>query len=134
MTVIGGNEVKDNELGQVQEKFALLVWENEPIASGDLVRLCEKELHWKKPTTYTVLRRLCEKGLFKNENGTVTSVIGRGQFYSEQSEQFVEKTFGGSLPAFFAAFTSQKKMSEGEIEEIQKMIDDYRKENQTWKS
>ena len=116
----------DIELGEVQAAFADIIWEHEPVASGDLVKICEKELSWKKPTTYTVLRKLCEKGLFKNENGVVTSVISREDFNAAKSEQFVEETFDGSLPAFIAAFTSHKKLSAEEAAEIQKMIDAFK--------
>ncbi|MBQ6164409.1 MAG: BlaI/MecI/CopY family transcriptional regulator [Clostridia bacterium] len=119
--------MSDIELGAVQSRFADLIWANEPIASGALVRLCEKELGWKKPTTYTVLRKLCEKGLFKNEDGVVTGVISREQYYSRKSGDFVEESFGGSLPAFLAAFMSGRALSDGEAEEIQKMIDAHRK-------
>ncbi|MBR5427345.1 MAG: BlaI/MecI/CopY family transcriptional regulator [Clostridia bacterium] len=119
--------MSDIELGAVQSRFADLIWANEPIASGALVRLCEKELGWKKPTTYTVLRKLCEKGLFKNEDGVVTGVISREQYYSRKSGEFVEESFGGSLPAFLAAFMSGRALSDGEAEEIQKMIDAHRK-------
>ncbi len=114
------------ELGAVQERFADLVWEHEPIGSGELVRLCEKELHWKKPTTYTVLRKLCEKGLLRNEGGVVTSRISREDFYSAKSEQIVQDSYQGSLPAFVAAFISRKDLTAGEAEEIQKMIDAFR--------
>ena len=116
------------ELGEVQEAFAHIVWEHEPVGSGELVKICEKELNWKKPTTYTVLRKLCEKGLFQNLNGTVTSVISREDFYSAKSERFVEDTFDGSLPAFIAAFISRKNLTAKEAEEIQKMIDTFKKE------
>ena len=116
------------ELGDVQQAFAHIVWSHEPISSGELVKICEKELHWKKPTTYTVLRKLCEKGLFQNLNGTVTSLISRSEFYSAKSEQFVEETFGGSLPAFISAFISHKNLSAKEAEEIQRMIDEFKKE------
>jgi len=118
----------DIELGAVQERFADIVWANEPIGSGELVKLCEKELNWKKPTTYTVLRKLCEKGLLKNENGVVSSLISREDFYSSKSEQIVEESFQGSLPAFVAAFISRKELSAQEAEEIQKMIDSFKKE------
>ncbi len=118
----------DIELGAVQAQFADLIWQYEPISSGDLVKICEKELHWKKPTPYTVLRKLCEKGLFRNTNGTVTSLISRRDFYAAKSERFVEETFAGSLPAFLAAFISRKSLSSSEAEEIQGMIDAFRKE------
>ena len=115
------------ELGAVQERFADIVWEHEPIGSGDLVRLCEKELHWKKPTTYTVLRRLCEKGLLKNEDGVVSSRVSREEFYSAKSEQIIQDSFQGSLPAFVAAFISRNRLTAGEAEEIRSMIDAFRK-------
>jgi len=119
--------MKEIELGAVQERFADIVWANEPVGSGDLVKLCEKELGWKKPTTYTVLRKLCEKGLMKNDDGVVTTLISREEFYSAKSEQIVEDSYNGSLPAFIAAFTSRKKLSKTEVDEIQKMIDGFRK-------
>ena len=116
------------ELGASQERFADIVWANEPIGSGDLVKICEKELEWKKPTTYTVLRKLCEKGLLQNENGVVTSRISREAFYSSKSEQIVAESYQGSLPAFVAAFISRKNLSAEEADEIQRMIDAFRKE------
>ena len=122
-----GGIYMDYELGEVQLKFADLLWKNEPVASGELVKICEKELEWKKSTTYTVLRKLCQKGIFKNENGVVTSVLSKDEYYSAKSEQFVEESFGGSLPAFLAAFSARKKLSETEIDEIQKMITDFKK-------
>ena len=119
--------MKDIELGAVQERFADIVWANEPIGSGDLVKVCEKELGWKKPTTYTVLRKLCEKGLLQNEDGVVTTLMSRDDFYSAKSEQIIEDSYEGSLPAFIAAFTSRKKLFNAEVDEIQKMIDEFRK-------
>ena len=116
------------ELGEVQSRFADIVWEKQPIGSGELVKICERELNWKKPTTYTVLRKLCEKGLFKNEDGIVSALISRDDFYSAKSENFVNNEFNGSLPAFIAAFTSHHALSEKEREEIQRMIDEKRKE------
>jgi predicted transcriptional regulator len=117
----------DMELGVVQERFADLVWANEPVASGELVKICEKELEWKKSTTYTVLRKLCEKGLFQNEDGTVTSLISKEDFYSAKSKQIVEDSYSGSLPAFVAAFISNKKLTAKEADEIQRMIDEFKK-------
>ena len=117
----------DMELGVVQERFADIVWANEPVASGELVKICEKELEWKKSTTYTVLRKLCEKGLFKNEDGKVTSLISKDVFYSAKSKQIVEDSYSGSLPAFIAAFISNKKLTAKEADEIQKMIDEFKK-------
>ena len=117
----------DMELGVVQERFADLVWANEPVASGELVKICERELEWKKSTTYTVLRKLCEKGLFQNEDGIVTSLISKEEFYSAKSKQIVEDSYSGSLPAFVAAFISNKKLTAKEADEIQKMIDEFKK-------
>ncbi len=118
----------DIQLGAVESRFADIIWQNEPVSSGDVVKMAESSLGWKKSTTFTVLRRLCEKGIFRNEKGTVTSLISRQDFYSLQSEQFVEDTFGGSLPAFLAAFTKRKKLSAAEIEELRKMINDYKED------
>ena len=119
----------DFELGVVQERFADIVWAHEPIGSGELVKLCEKELNWKKSTTYTVLRKLCEKGLLQNEDGIVTSLISKESFYSAKSEQIIKESFEGSLPAFVAAFISRKNLTQKEADEIQRMIDTFRKES-----
>ena len=116
----------ERKMGTVQTQFAELVWKHEPIGSGELVKLCEREWGWKKPTTYTVLRKLCERGIFQNVDGTVTALVSREDFAAAQSERFVEETFAGSLPAFLAAFTSRKPLSSGEVDEIQKLIDAYR--------
>mgnify|MGYP000127586603 CR=1 FL=1 len=115
--------VRDMEIGEVQERFANLVWDHEPIPSGQLVKLCEQELNWKKSTTYTVLRRLCQKGIFTSENGTVTSLMSRQMFQARQSEEIIEESFAGSLPDFVAAFTSRKKLSKKEIKELKKIIE-----------
>lgn len=119
------------ELGDVQARFADIVWANAPVPSGELVKICERELNWKKPTTYTVLRKLCEKGLFENRDGLVKVLITREQFYSEKSEQFVEESFSGSLPAFIAAFTARKPLTNAEADEIMRMIASYRKERES---
>lgn len=111
-------------LGLIETRFAEMIWDNEPIASGKLVRLCAEELEWKKPTTYTVLRRLCDRGLFRNEGGIVSSIISKEEYYAMQSETFVKETFAGSLPAFLTAFTSRQKLSKEEIQELQKLIDE----------
>ena len=115
----------DKKLGAVEARFADLIWQNAPIRSGELVKLCEAELQWKKPTTYTVLRRLCQRGIFSNDDGIVTVLVSREEFYAMQSERFVEETFSGSLPSFLAAFTRRRSLSAAEIEEIRKMIDSY---------
>ena len=117
--------MEDIRLAETESRFAELVWEKEPIPSGDLVLLCEKELNWKKSTTYTVLRRLCQKGILQNENATVTSRIKKEEYMALCSEQVLENTFSGSLPQFVAAFMSRKKLSRNQIAEIQKLIDDY---------
>ena len=112
----------DLHLGAVEARFADLIWKYEPLSSRALVALCGEELGWKKSTTYTVLKRLCDKGIFQNENGTVTSRMTKEEYAAAQSEKFGEDTFGGSLPAFLAAFTKRKKLSETELAEIQDMI------------
>lgn len=107
--------------------FCEILWENEPISSSELVKLCNEKLEWKKSTTYTVIKRLTERGVIKSENTIVTSLITREQVQLSESEQVVEKNFKGSLPSFIAAFTKNKKLSDDDIEEIQKLIDEYRK-------
>ena len=114
-------------MGAIESRFADMIWENEPVPSPELVKLAEQELSWKKSTTYTVLKRLCERGIFQNRGGVVTSLISRQDFYAVQSEKFVEETFSGSLPAFLAAFTTRKKLSEEEIAELQALIDQSRR-------
>lgn len=109
-------------LGEMEQRFADLIWEHAPVGSGELVKLAAEVLDWKKSTTYTVLRRLCEKGLFANENGIVSAKMNKDQWKGMQSESFVKETFGGSLPMFLAAFTSRKKLTEDEIEALRKMI------------
>ena len=116
------------KLGAVEMHFAEIIWENEPLTSGQLVKLCMERLEWKKSTTYTVLKKLCDRGLFKNVNGTVSSVISKEEYYSAQSEQVVNASFGGSLPAFIAAFTSRKTLTQEEIDEIRRMIDAVKEE------
>ena len=117
--------MSDLKLGAVEARFAELIWEHEPLSSGELVSLCEKHLQWKKSTTYTVLKRLCDKGIFQNVGGTVTSRISRQEFFALQSEKFVADTFAGSLPAFLAAFTSRKQLSQEEVAQLRRMIDEY---------
>ena len=114
------------ELGEVQKQFAEIVWEKEPIGYGELVKICDREFGWKKSTTYTVLKKLCEKGIFQNIGGIVSSIVSRTEFYAATSGQFVENTFGGSLPAFIAAFTTGRKLTGKEVEEIQKIIDEFK--------
>ena len=116
------------KLAPVESHFADLIWQHEPIPSGELVKVCERELNWKKPTTYTVLRKLCQRGIFQNQDGVVTSLISKEDFLGMQSEQFVEETFCGSLPAFLAAFTTRKKLSEQEIEQLMQLIQAQRED------
>ncbi len=113
-------------MGTAEAKFADIIWSNEPISSGELAKLANEEFEWKKTTAFTVLKRLCERGLFQNQKGTVTSLISKEEFYARHSEVYVEETFGGSLPAFLAAFGKRKKLTEKEIEEIQNIIDSMR--------
>lgn len=119
------NEMK---LGVIESRFADIIWANEPLSTADLIAICQKELKWKRTTTYTVLKRLSERGLFKNEGGIVTSLLSRDEFYSLQSERFVEETFNGSLPAFLTAFTARKNLTPDEIAEIRRLIDAYGEE------
>ena len=117
------------KLGEIETIFADIIWDNEPLTSRRLTELAEERLNWKRTTTYTILKRLCERGLFQNNGGTVTSLVSREEFYARQSEQFVEETFNGSLPAFLAAFGSRKKLSDSEIDELQKVINAMRGES-----
>ena len=112
-------------MGEIEKRFADIIWNNEPISSTELAKLSEEALSWKKSTTYTVLKRLCDKGIFKNEQGSVGSLISRDEFYSAQSERFVETTFKGSLPAFLAAFSKRKKLSKQDVDELKRLIEEY---------
>lgn len=115
------------KLGEVESVFADIIWNNEPLSSRRLAELAQERLNWKRTTTYTVLKRLCDRELFQNVDSTVTSLVSREEFYARQSEQFVEETFHGSLPAFLAAFGSRKQLSDAEIDELQKVIDAMRR-------
>lgn len=117
--------MSEMQMGVIESRFADIIWQNEPISTTELVKLSEQELRWKKTTTYTVLKRLCEKGIFQNIKGTVTSLISKNEFYSVQSEKFVDETFGGSLPAFLAAFTMRKSLTQEEIAQLRKMVAEY---------
>ena len=114
----------DIQLGMIEARFADIIWKNEPVSSSTLVKLAGEELQWKRTTVHTVLRRLCEKGLFQNDNGMVTSLISREQFYALQSQQFVDNTFHGSFPAFLAAFTKSRALTDAERDQVRKMIDE----------
>ncbi len=114
----------DYKLAEAEEKFARIIWENEPISSPELVKLCEKEMNWKKSTTYTVLKKLCQKGIFQNENAIVSAKLGREEFYGMQSRRYVEDVFAGSLPKFLTAFCGGRKLSKKEIEEMKRFIEE----------
>ena len=107
-------------------RFCLILWEHEPVRSSELVRLCQERLGWKPTTTYTVIKRLSERGVVKNENSVVTALVSREQVQAAEIEELVEKKFGGSLPAFVAAFTKHGRITEKEIDQVQRMIDRFR--------
>lgn len=113
------------KLGEMEQKFAELIWENAPVTTGALTKLCETAFQWKRTTTYTMLKRLCDRGIFANDSGTVVVRISREEFQGAQGEQFIQETFGGSLPRFLAAFSRRKKLSEKEIESLKKLIEEY---------
>ena len=113
------------KLGEKEREFAELIWQKAPIGSGELAKLCETALDWKRTTTYTMLKRLCERGIFANENGVVTEQMSREEFLAAQGEQFINETFAGSLPMFLAAFTRRKRLNEGEVQELKKLIERY---------
>ena len=116
----------DIRMGPAETQFAEIIWASEPIASGVLSKKAEEALNWKKTTSFTVLKRLCERGIFQNQNGIVTSQISREEFFARHSEQYVQETFGGSLPAFMAAFGTRKKLTDSEIDEMKKLIESMR--------
>ena len=114
--------MKDTQMGVIESRFADMIWENEPVRTAQLVRMAEKEFGWKRTTTGTVIRRLCDKGIFLNTGSVITSLISREEYYAQKSVQYVEKTFSGSLPAFITAFTSGRKLTKQEADEICRMI------------
>ena len=118
----------DYTLGTVESHFADIVWSNEPISTGELIKICASELNWKRTTTYTVLKKLSERGIFQMKDGIVTSQVSRTDYYATPSEKFVAETFNGSLPAFIASFTKRNALSAKEVAEIRQMIDAYGKE------
>ncbi|MBQ7670628.1 MAG: BlaI/MecI/CopY family transcriptional regulator [Clostridia bacterium] len=115
----------DHRLGEVETKFAKIIWREAPLPSSELVKICRTELNWNKSTTYTVLRKLCNRGIFKNENTIVSVVMTEDEFNSAAGEEFVDELFKGSLPAFIAAFTSRKELSVSDVAEIKRMIAEY---------
>ena len=116
----------ETRLGPMEARFAQLIWDHAPIPSGQLVKLCQEELSWKKSTTYTMLQRLCRRRLFQNVESVVTPLMTREEFRALQSEQFVEQAFQGSLPAFLTAFTARKKLTDQEVAALQRLIDENR--------
>lgn len=121
--------MQEYKLGVMEGRFADLIWESAPISTAELVKLCQQEFDWKRTTTYTMLKRLCQRGIFQNNNGMVVVLISKEVFSGKQSEQFVEDTFGGSLPAFIAAFVKRRRISDAEADEIQRLIDESREQN-----
>lgn len=113
------------KLGEMEQKFAELIWEKAPIGSGELAKLCDSAFGWKRTTAYTMLKRLCDRGIFENRNGTVVVIQTKEEFQAAQGEQFINETFDGSLPQFLTAFTRRKKLSKTEVEELKKLIEDY---------
>ena len=112
-------------LGEMEQKFADLIWEKEPVSSGELTRLCEKAFSWKRSTTYTMLKRLCLRGIVSNEQGVVRAQMTKEEFLAAQGEQFLDEHFDGSLPKFLAAFSHRKRLSEKEVAELKKLIEEY---------
>ncbi len=113
-------------LAERESRFADIIWEEAPVNSTDLVKECEEKLGWKKSTTYTVLKKLCDRGIFQNKNATVTCLISREEFYGGKCRKFVEDTFGGSLPAFLTAFVGKESLTDQQIEEIKALIESCR--------
>ncbi len=120
--------MKDYKLSKSETRFAEIIWQCEPIGSGELVKLCEKEMKWKKSTTYTVLKNLCDKGIFQNQNAVITSLLKRDEFYAKQSRRYVEDAFGGSLPKFLTAFIGGRKLTDSQAAELKKLIDEHKEE------
>lgn len=118
--------VETPKIFESEYRFCLILWDNEPIRSSELVRLCKDQLGWKPTTTYTVIKRLSDRGVLKNENSVVSSLVSKQDVQAYQIEEMVEKTFEGSLPAFVAAFTRHQRISQAEIDAVQEMIDRYR--------
>ncbi len=122
-----GDNMNTPKVFESEYRFCLILWENEPIKSSELVKLCKEKLGWKPTTTYTVIKRLSERGVVKNENTVVSSLVTKDEIQSAEIDEMVEKTFEGSVPAFLAAFTKKRRLSEKEIAEIRKMIDGFEK-------
>lgn len=120
--------MKENKLCESEYRFATVVWDNEPVKSRELVKLCQESLGWKKSTTYTVLKKLCDRGVLKNQNTIVTALIKKEQIQRYESQQFIDRAFDGSLPQFITAFMGDEKMTETQAEELKRLIDSYKEE------
>ena len=118
------------KIHESEYRFCLIMWEHEPVTAAELARLCNEQLEWKRTTTYTVIKRLAERGVLKNENGTITSIVSKDEAQACEIGELVEKRFEGSLPAFIAAFTRQQKLTDKELDEVQRMIDRTREGGQ----
>ena len=123
----GEPDMETPKVFESEYRFCLILWENEPIKSGALVNLCREQLGWKPTTTYTVIKRLSERGVLKNENSVVSALVTKDEVQAAEINEMVDKTFEGSLPAFIAAFTKHQKITEKELDAVQAMIDRYRK-------
>ena len=121
--------MEEIKLGVMEARFADIIWEHAPISTGELVKICQQQFGWKRTTTYTMLKRLCQRGLFENQSSTVVVLMEKDIFQGKQSEKFVADTFGGSLPAFIAAFTKGRTLSDAEADKIQRMINESRRGN-----
>ncbi len=125
-----GDNMSTPKVFESEYRFCLILWENEPVKSSELVKICKEKLGWKPTTTYTVIKRLSERGILKNENTVVSSLVTKDEIQSAEIDEMVEKTFEGSVPAFLAAFTKKRRLSEKEIAEIRKLIDGFEKEEE----
>lgn len=117
--------MKEMRMGESETRFAKIIWQNEPITTKQMIKLCEQELGWKRTTTYTVLKNLCEKGIFQVQDSVVTSLVSRKEFFATQSEKFVELSFDGSLPQFLVAFAERKALTQEEVDAIQQFINSF---------
>lgn len=117
--------MKEMRMGESETRFAKIIWQNEPITTKQMIKLCEQELGWKRTTTYTVLKNLCEKGIFQVQDSIVTSLVSRKEFFATQSEKFVELSFDGSLPQFLVAFAERKALTQEEVDAIQQFINSF---------
>ena len=120
-----GIVMEQYKLGEMEQRLAQMIWENAPIASGQLAKLCESAFGWKRTTSYTMLKRLCDRGIFCNENGVVRVIMSGEEFRSAQGELFINENFGVSLPQFLLAFSRRKRLSEKEVEQLKKLIEEY---------